>query len=147
MLNFSIADKKNIFKNNKKIITHWISACSLIAKCFPINYTFDVNIINSNQMHIINKKHRKVDKDTDVISFAFHDAKDIKSNLLGEIFINHQRAKKQAKEYGHSYEREMTFLFIHGVLHLLGYDHIKSAGEQKMNKLQNSLMKQLNLLK
>lgn len=92
---------------------------------------------------MINNQYRHINKPTDVISFALHDAASIKTNLIGEIYINYQMATNPKN----TFEFEMVFLFIHGLLHLLGYDHQRKQKEKEMFALQNKLMKQLNLLK
>ena len=97
---------------------------------------------------MINKEYRHIDRPTDVISFAFDDnvEGELKINynkiphMLGEIFISVDRAKEQAKEYQHSLKREMKFLFVHGLLHLCGYDHMKKEDEMVMFKLQDEII-------
>lgn len=117
-------------------------------------FIFEVNLVDLDFIHSLNKKHRNIDKPTDVISFAFEDNVDgsyciNKSNdvprILGEIFICIEKAKEQANEYNHSFEREMSFLFVHGLLHLLGYDHMKKEDEDIMFKLQDEILDTLNL--
>ena len=85
------------------------------------NVEFDVIFVDSNTIHDINKTYRNVDRVTDVISFALEDNKTIELDhrLLGDIYICVERAEEQAKEYGHSFLRELAFLTIHGLLHLL----------------------------
>jgi probable rRNA maturation factor len=117
-------------------------------------FIFEVNIVDTNTIHQINREYRNIDRPTDVISFAFEDDfegenKIILSNDLprdlGEIFICDNAAISQAKEYGHSLDREITFLFTHGLLHLLGYDHMKVEDEKIMFKLQDEIMSKLGL--
>ena len=110
------------------------------------NYLVDVSIVNNEEIHKINRDYRNVDRPTDVISFAFLDDKDEILNLvdaprsLGQIIISYQKAESQALEYGHSLKREMSFLFVHGLLHLLGYDHMSPEDEEKMFKIQNEIL-------
>lgn len=106
---------------------------------------FDVNIVDKKTIQSINKKYRKIDKVTDVISFANRDDKAIKVPLLGEIYICLDRAKEQAKEYGHSNQRELSFLFTHGLLHLLGYDHMTKKDEKEMFGLTDKILKKSNI--
>lgn len=111
-----------------------------------VNYLVDVTIVDNLKIHEINREYRKVDRPTDVISFAFMDDKDEKvldKNIptsLGEIIISYEKAEEQAKDYGHSINREMSFLFVHGLLHLLGYDHMKEADEKVMFRLQDEIL-------
>ncbi len=110
------------------------------------NYFTDVTIVNDEEIHEVNREYRKVDRPTDVISFAFLDdknevpQKDGSPICLGEIIISYERAEAQAKEYGHSLLREMSFLFVHGMLHLLGYDHMSKEQEVVMFKLQDEIL-------
>ncbi|MDR0985445.1 MAG: rRNA maturation RNase YbeY [Mycoplasmataceae bacterium] len=138
MISFSLVDKKH--QINKQVITNFKKVTKYLSKQYKTNYYFDVSIVDSKQIKTINNKYRHINKVTDVISFALFDAKSIKTNLLGEIFICYQKAKQQANEYGHSLNRELTFLFIHGLLHLLGYDHLNKKQEHKMFLLQKKLM-------
>lgn len=96
------------------------------------NVVFDVSIVSSKQIKNINNKYRKINKVTDVISFANRDDKSVIVPLLGEIFICLDQAKKQAEAYGHSLKHELIFLFTHGLLHLLGFDHMTSKDEKVM---------------
>lgn len=118
-----------------------------IAKqCFKVlkqedNYEIGVCFVRSYTIHKINRDYRGIDRITDVISFAIQDDGDIlDANDLGDIFINIDYAKKQAKQYGHSLKREMGFLFTHGLLHCLGYDHQTEEEEKEMFALQNQII-------
>ena len=108
-------------------------------------YITDVTIVNNDTIHKINHEFRKVDRPTDVISFAFLDDKNEKKLKggpinLGQIIISFEKAEEQAKEYQHSLKREMVFLFVHGLLHLLGYDHMTESDEKVMFELQNKIL-------
>ena len=108
-------------------------------------YLTDVTIVDNETIHKINREYRKVDRPTDVISFAFLD-EESERNLkggpinLGQIIISFEKAEEQAKEYGHSLNREMVFLFVHGMLHLLGYDHMNEQDEKVMFELQDKIL-------
>lgn len=113
-------------------------------KCSPI---VSVSIVDRDLIHNINRDYRHIDKKTDVISFAFLDNEDRDSILskegevvLGDIYICLDVAKAQAKEYGHPLDRELRFLFIHGLLHLLGYDHMNKEDEEVMFPLQEKIL-------
>ena len=108
-------------------------------------YITDVTIVDNKKIHKINREFRNVDCPTDVISFAFLDdeaEKKLKGGPinLGQIIISFEKAEEQAKKYGHSLKREMVFLFVHGMLHLLGYDHMKEEDEKVMFKLQDDIL-------
>ena len=107
-----------------------------------------VSLVDNRYIHKINKKYRGIDCPTDVISFAFlddghqYDKVLFKSGVvaLGDIYISVEKAIEQAHEYGHSIKRELCFLFTHGLLHLLGYDHMKEEDEKVMFALQDKIL-------
>lgn len=109
-------------------------------------YLFSVIFVDSEMIHEINKEYRGIDRTTDVISFALKDSEDQYERTeeleeeLGDIFINVDRVYLQAKEYGHSFDRELSFLFTHGLLHLLGYDHQNVEEEKIMFALQDEIL-------
>ena len=111
------------------------------------NVEFNVIFVDSNTIHDINKTYRKVDRVTDVISFALEDNKTIELDhrLLGDIYICVERAEEQAKEYGHSFLRELAFLTIHGLLHLLGYDHMEKEEEKIMFQKQEDILNEFGI--
>ena len=107
------------------------------------NCEFNIIIVDNEKIQMINREYRHIDRETDVISFAFEDNMDVcykDFRLLGDIYISIDRCYSQALEYGHSREREICFLATHGILHLLGYDHIEKEDEEVMNSLQNVLL-------
>lgn len=105
-----------------------------------------VTITNNEEIHKLNKKYRDIDRPTDVLSFAFRESEeDIDENNLGEIIISLERAKTQAEEYGHSLKREIAFLTVHGMLHLLGYDHMEEADRVEMEEEQRFVMNALKI--
>ena len=109
---------------------------------------FNIIIVDNKKIHEINKEYRDVDRETDVISFALEDEMDVKYDnfrLLGDIYISIDKAKSQALEYGHSLLREICFLATHGILHLLGYDHMEPDDEKEMFALQNELLNEYNI--
>lgn len=109
---------------------------------------FNIIIVNNKKIHEINLEYRGVDRETDVISFALEDNMDIDYQdfrLLGDIYISLDKCYLQASEYGHSKVREICFLATHGLLHLLGYDHMNEEDEKEMFKLQNELLDGYNI--
>lgn len=105
---------------------------------------FDCSFVDSKTIQEINKKHRNIDHPTDVISFALWD-KGYKSNLLGEMYICYEKIVEQKKLYSHSFKRELCFLFLHGLLHLLGYDHMNKKDEEVMFGLQDEILNSLGI--
>lgn len=107
------------------------------------NAIFNIIFVSNEEIHKINKEYRSVDRVTDVISFALEDNQDLEYEnfrLLGDIYIAIEVAYNQAKEYNHSKEREVCFLATHGLLHLLGYDHIEKEEEKEMFTKQEELL-------
>lgn len=105
---------------------------------------FNIIFVSNEEIHEINREYRHIDRVTDVISFALEDTKDIVYDgfrLLGDIYIAIDVAYDQAIEYNHSREREVCFLATHGLLHLLGYDHIKEDEEKEMFDKQEELLR------
>ena len=99
------------------------------------NAYFNIIFIDNEEIHKINKQYRNIDRETDVISFALEDDSTypiLDFRMLGDIYISVDRIKSQAKDYGHSEVRETCFLAVHGLLHLLGYDHTKSEEDEKI---------------
>ncbi len=109
---------------------------------------FSIIFVDSSEIKRINKEYRNKDSVTDVISFAYND-NDVDNiyaeNEIGDIFICLERAKEQALEYGHSLEREVGFLAVHGYLHLKGYDHMTLEDEKVMFKLQEEILEKAGL--
>ncbi|WP_027108472.1 rRNA maturation RNase YbeY [Lacticigenium naphthae] len=116
-----------------------------------------VTIVSSQRIKEINREYRGKDSITDVISFAMEDEADDEFDFnwntldeelpraLGDIFICLERTKEQAVDYGHSFERELGFLTVHGFLHLNGYDHLTEVEEKEMFSLQNELLEEYGL--
>jgi probable rRNA maturation factor len=112
------------------------------------NAMFSVIFVDEETIKNINRDYRGLDKVTDVISFAFEDnGKMVYNNvrLLGEIYICIPRMIEQSKEYGHSEKRELSFLAVHGLLHLLGYDHMKKEDEEVMFAKQELILDEQNI--
>lgn len=110
-----------------------------IEQLFSIEFTcskeVSLIIVDSNEIHEMNKKFRNIDRPTDVLSFE-----EDEDDYLGEIFICEEKVYEQATSYNHSNEREFAFLLTHGLLHLLGYDHIEKEDEIKMFSKQDELL-------
>ena len=108
---------------------------------------FNIIIVDNEYIQNINREYRNIDRPTDVISFALEDIPDIKTEhrVLGDIYISIDKAKEQAQEYGHSLKRELSFLTVHGILHLLGYDHMEKCDEEVMFSLQKEILNELEI--
>ena len=114
-----------------------------------------ITLCDNNYIQELNKTYREKDMPTDVLSFAIEDGENkellekigkmSKVREIGDIIISYDKAETQAKEYGHSLNREICFLFTHGVLHLLGYDHMNDEDEKIMFDLQNKILSDLKI--
>ena len=108
---------------------------------------FNIIVVDNNYIHELNKTYRGIDRETDVISFALEDDKtfNLESRVLGDIYISLDRVYSQARDYGHSVLREFAFLSVHGMLHLLGYDHMNVEDEKVMFSLQEKILEEANI--
>lgn len=108
------------------------------------NCLFNIILIDNKEIKEINSKYRNIDRETDVITFALEDYKDKEKGMdfrvLGDIYISIDKTYEQAELYGHSVKRELCFLATHGILHLLGYDHMIEEEEKIMFKRQEELL-------
>ena len=112
------------------------------------NGVVNIIIVDNKKIREINKEYRKIDKETDVISFALEDDDtfiELPIRVLGDIYISIDRVKLQAKDYGHSEKREICFLVVHGILHLLGYDHMNASDEKVMFSKQDKILDELDI--
>ena len=109
--------------------------------------SFNVIIVDNDYIHKLNKEYRNIDRETDVISFALEDDKTFNplERVLGDIYISIDKAKSQSEEYGHSLKRELCFLAVHGMLHLLGYDHMEKEDEKVMFGLQEEILDEMDI--
>ncbi len=110
-----------------------------------------ITLTNNAYIHALNRQYRQVDRPTDVLSFALQEGVEPAvqggsgTHILGDIIISVERAKEQAEAYGHSVHREVAFLTVHGMLHLLGYDHMEEEERLEMEQEQKYVMKQLGI--
>lgn len=128
------------------------------------NFEVSITVVDNARIHEINREYRSIDRPTDVISFAIedNDEEDFEvffdesflddddeemaiPRLLGDIFISIDKVEEQAEEFGHSFEREIGFLVVHGFLHLNGYDHQTEEEEKEMFDLQEVILKENGL--
>lgn len=114
------------------------------------NCLFNVIIVDNDYIHKLNKEYRGIDRPTDVISFALEDEVDdvkLDFRVLGDIYISLDKTYEQAELYNHSFLRELSFLTIHGLLHLLGYDHMAKEDEEVMFKKQDELLNEFGIVR
>lgn len=109
---------------------------------------FNVILVDDTYIHRLNLEYREIDRPTDVITFALEDYEDViyeDMRVLGDIYISIDRAREQADLYGHSLKRELSFLAIHGFLHLLGYDHMNMEDEKVMFEKQELILHEFGI--
>ena len=144
MENYSIIDN-NLYQNYdylNEVINHTLEVMDAKESIFTIIF------VTKEEIHELNKQYRGVDRVTDVISFALEDVNDVSLSdirVLGDIYICIDRMKEQAIEYNHSETRELSFLTVHGLLHLLGSDHQTKEDEEVMFNLQRKILSDLNI--
>ena len=112
----------------------------------------DITIVSDAEIHALNRDYRNVDSSTDVLSFALDEdggepelVGGPEVHLLGDIIISAPTAKAQAEEFGHGLKREFTYLAVHGILHLLGYDHMKEKDKKVMRKQEEAVLREMDL--
>ena len=133
----------------------------VINKCFEEEKLIDSKLIITVTLTIpekireINKQYRDVDKATDVLSFPMYEKEEIErkivnndflhEDILGDIIISIEKVKEQAEEYGHSFERELSYMIVHGFYHLMGYDHIEEEDKKQMRPKEEKILKELKI--
>ena len=133
-----------LIKNDQKKIKMTPDLRRLVKKAVLATLEFEdfgrraevsVTFTDNEKIHALNREYRNIDRPTDVLSFPLSDGEDYDTDgdavLLGDIVISLERAQTQAEEYGHSFEREVAFLTVHSMLHLLGYDHETSPEDER----------------
>lgn len=113
------------------------------------NYEVSVTLVDGKTIRELNREYRGVDKVTDVLSFPldFGSELDMPITPLGDVVINLEKIKEQAEEFGHSEMRELSYLTVHSLLHLLGFDHIADEDRKDMREKEKEIMKALDILK
>ena len=109
------------------------------------NVEVSVSFVGDEEIRDLNRDYRGVDKSTDVLSFPMDDEFIIDNRILGDVIINTRRVMEQAKELGHSNERELSYLTVHSILHLLGYDHMEDEEKREMREREKLAMKELSI--
>ena len=112
------------------------------------NPLLNIIIVDNEKIREINREYRNKDAVTDVISFAFEEVSDFEYSdirFLGEIYISYERCVSQAADYGHSVKREFCYLAVHGLLHLLGYDHMTDEDKKEMRTLEEEILNEYDI--
>lgn len=148
-------EKLPVSKEMKALITKAVSAVieseryinNLVMSLYEKGAELSVTFTDNEGIHAENLRMRGVDAPTDVLSFPmFEDVADTEGDCsFGDILLSLEKAEEQAELYGHSYEREVVFLVVHSMLHLIGYDHMEEEEEKEMRSKQREIMKKLGL--
>ena len=109
------------------------------------NVEVSVSFVGDEEIRDLNRDYRGVDKSTDVLSFPMDDEFIIDNRILGDVIINTRRVMEQAEELGQSEERELSYLTVHSILHLLGYDHMEDEDKKEMREREKLAMKELSI--
>ncbi len=147
IINKNISEKE--FKEVEKLIIPTVKSC-LIELEFEDDIELSVSLVDEEEIRVLNRDFRNKDSVTDVLSFPQYtedgfEAYEDEPVYIGDIVICTKRAREQALEYGHSFEREISYLCTHGVLHLMGYDHIEEADKLEMRAMEKKVMIRMNL--
>lgn len=133
--------KIQFFNQTKHKTNHYQSLIRSVLKNEKNKKEMNIIFVEDDEIKRINQDFRKIDRVTDVISFALCDDADNElTDELGDIFIDLDQAQRQATEYGHSMTREVAFLAVHGYLHLCGYDHMSEEDEKRMFNRQEEIL-------
>lgn len=137
-----------------KLIEQVITTCFKEEKIEKLNFYISVTLTTPDEIHKLNKKYRNVDKETDVLSFPMFEKEELKQiienqiknpipEVLGDIVISMEKVKGQAEEYGHSLQRELSYMLVHGFYHIMGYDHIEEEDKLKMRPKEEKILTKL----
>ena len=152
-LNTTINFEPETLTVDKNIFEEILRAADVVGEIYGVeNSELSITLTNDENIHALNKKYRGIDRATDVLSFAFRESDEpeiigAEFEILGDVIISLERAKSQAEEFGHSYLREIIFLEVHGLLHLLGYDHMDDAARLEMETEQKFIMDRLKIFR
>ena len=150
-MNTTISFEPETLTVDDKIFEELMRAADVVGEIYGVeNSELSITLTDDKNIHALNKKFRGIDRATDVLSFAFRESDEPEVigadfEILGDVIISLERAKVQAEEFGHSFLREIIFLEVHGLLHLLGYDHIADDERQEMETEQKFIMEKLKI--
>lgn len=138
----------------ENLIGNVIEQCFKNEKMDQLNLYVSVTLTVPDEIHKINLKYRKVDRETDVLSFPMFEKEEIENimkndykfeDCLGDIVISIPKVEEQAEEYGHSFERELAYMCVHGFYHLMGYDHMVESDKKVMRAKEDEVLNILNI--
>ena len=142
-------------KDYEDIVKKVLHKCYEEEKLLDSKLIITITFTTPNEIHKINKEFRQVDRPTDVLSFPMFERKELldkikkqkfeHEDILGDIIISIEKVKEQAIEYGHSFERELSYMIVHGFYHLMGYDHIKEKDKMEMRSKEEKILNELKI--
>ena len=157
---------KVIISNDQKAVKVPTGIRMLIRRCchavlqlegFKGSAEVSVRFVDNEQIRELNKQYRNIDKETDVLSFPMFEKDELVQKIkeksfeyedvLGDIVISIPKVEEQAKEYGHSFERELSYMVVHGFYHLMGYDHIKEEDKKEMRPKEEKILNDLKIIR
>lgn len=142
----------------KESILKVIEECFKEEKLEDLNLSICITLTTPENIRKLNKEYRNVDKETDVLSFPMFEKneidkivknkeKQLAKETIGDIVISIKKVEEQAKEYGHSFERELSYMLVHGFYHLMGYDHIEEEDKKIMRPKEEKILNKLKILR
>ena len=141
-------------KEYEQIINRVIESCFQNENLCKLKLYISITLTTSDIIKEYNKKYRNIDKATDVLSFPMFEKDEIKSfikdgyeveDVLGDLIIAISKVKEQAIEYGHSFERELSYMVVHGFYHLMGYDHMNDEEKKEMRNKEDEILNKLHI--
>ena len=150
---------KEVDKNKEyeKVIERVLTKCFEEEKLQNSKLYITVTLTTKENIKEINKEYRNIDRATDVLSFPMFEKDELEEKIknrdfehvdvLGDLVISIEKVKEQAEEYGHSFERELSYMLVHGFYHLMGYDHIEEEDKKKMRPKEEKILNDLKILR
>lgn len=150
-VNFVDLEEKSELVNFAKQV---VTTCFQEEKIENLNFYLSVTLTSKEQIHKLNKEYRNVDRVTDVLSFPMFEKEELEEiiqkqiknpieEVLGDIVICIEKVEEQSKEYGHSFERELSYMLVHGFYHIMGYDHIEEKDKKIMRPKEENILAKL----
>lgn len=139
-------------KEYEVVINKVLKECFFVENIIDTNLYVSVTLTTPENIRKLNKEYRNIDSETDVLSFPMFEKEEIAQvkkmeyeETLGDIVISISRVEEQAKEYGHSFERELAYMVVHGFYHLMGEDHIEESDKKIMREKEEYVLSKLNI--
>ncbi len=144
-----VDDRQSLMKIDEKTeeLLRRIAEVCLTIEGYDNDWEISVSFVTNDEIQALNREYRGKDEPTDVLSFPFEDEFGLEERMLGDIVISTEKVIQQAEELGHSLEREIAYLSVHSMFHLMGYDHINEEEKLDMRAREKQAMKELGIFK